>query len=77
MLKSFFSKEQSYLGIDIGMGSIKIVELKNNKGKPQLVTYGFIEQSADIIHDNSEEAKKYVASLILKPVKKPGCLLKK
>ncbi|PKL72460.1 hypothetical protein CVV26_01370 [Candidatus Kuenenbacteria bacterium HGW-Kuenenbacteria-1] len=72
MLKSFLSKEQNYLGVDIGMGSIKIVELKNNKGKPQLVTYGFVEQSADIIHDNSEEAKKYIASLILKTCKKAG-----
>jgi len=72
MVKSFFSKEQSYLGIDIGMGSIKIVELKNNKGKPKLITYGIAEQSVDIVHDNSEEAKKYIASLILKTCKKAG-----
>lgn len=72
MLKSFFLKNQSYLGIDIGMGSIKIVELKNNKGKPQLVTYGIAEQSVDIVHDNSEAALKYVAALILKTCKKAG-----
>jgi type IV pilus assembly protein PilM len=66
MFKSFSLKEQSYLGIDIGMGSIKIVEIKNEKGKPKLVTYGFIEHGVDIVHDNSEEAKKRVADLILK-----------
>lgn len=70
MLKSLLNKNQSYLGIDIGMGSIKIVEFKNEKGKPKLVTYGFIEQSVDIVHDNSEEAKKRVAELILKTCKK-------
>ncbi|MEK7166818.1 MAG: type IV pilus assembly protein PilM [Patescibacteria group bacterium] len=69
MLKSLF-KEQNYLGIDIGMGSIKIVELKNEKGKPKLVTYGFVDQSVDIVHDNSEKAKKYIADLILKTCKK-------
>ncbi|MFH1838217.1 MAG: type IV pilus assembly protein PilM [Candidatus Kuenenbacteria bacterium] len=70
MLKSLLFKEQSYLGIDIGMGSIKIVELKNEKGKPKLVTYGLVEQSVDIVHDNSEEAKKHIANLILKTCEK-------
>lgn len=41
------SKEQSYLGIDIGKGSIKIVELSNDKGRARLITYGFINQKAE------------------------------
>lgn len=41
-----FSKEQSYLGVDIGKGSIKIVELLNDRGRARLVTYGFVNQGA-------------------------------
>ncbi|NCN07613.1 pilus assembly protein PilM [Candidatus Falkowbacteria bacterium] len=39
-----FSSKSSYLGIDIGTSSIKIIELSNFKGRPRLVTYGFIEK---------------------------------
>lgn len=42
---SIFSSKTSYLGIDIGTSSIKIVELANFKGRPRLVTYGFIEKN--------------------------------
>ncbi|PJE58477.1 MAG: hypothetical protein COU81_00560 [Candidatus Portnoybacteria bacterium CG10_big_fil_rev_8_21_14_0_10_36_7] len=41
---SIFSSKSSYLGIDIGTSSIKVVELVNFKGRPRLVTYGFIER---------------------------------
>lgn len=39
-----FSSKSSFLGIDIGTASIKVVELANFKGRPRLVTYGFIEK---------------------------------
>ncbi|MDO8668694.1 MAG: pilus assembly protein PilM [Candidatus Buchananbacteria bacterium] len=39
-----FSSKSSYLGIDIGTSSIKVIELSNFKGRPRLVTYGFIEK---------------------------------
>jgi type IV pilus assembly protein PilM len=39
------TKGQSYLGVDIGGSSIKMVELTNNQGRAQLVTYGFLERS--------------------------------
>ncbi len=45
---SFFSKNESYLGVDIGAGGIKIVELKKNKGRPQLWTYGIADEALDI-----------------------------
>lgn len=41
---SIFSSKSSYLGIDIGTSSIKVIELSNFKGRPRLVTYGFIEK---------------------------------
>lgn len=36
-----FFKPKSYLGIDIGAGGIKLVELKKEKKRPVLVTYGY------------------------------------
>lgn len=41
---SIFSSQTSYLGIDIGTSSVKIVELANFKGRPRLITYGFVEK---------------------------------
>ncbi len=41
---SIFSPNISYLGIDIGTSSIKIVELKKEGGKAKLLTYGFSER---------------------------------
>ncbi len=43
-MKSFFSSN-SYLGIDIGSSSIKIVELKDEGGGAKLLTYGFTEST--------------------------------
>lgn len=45
---SLFHKEDSYLGVDIGSHGIKVVELKKNKGRPQLWTYGVLNQSLDV-----------------------------
>ncbi len=39
------STDTNYLGIDIGGSSIKLVELTNNNGRAQLVTYGYLERS--------------------------------
>jgi type IV pilus assembly protein PilM len=36
--------ESNYLGVDIGGSSIKLVELANNRGRAQLVTYGYMER---------------------------------
>lgn len=37
------SKKQSYLGVDLGSGGIKVVELLNEKGRSRLMTYGYSE----------------------------------
>ncbi len=44
---SIFSSKSSYVGVDIGSSSIKMVELANYKGRPRLVTYGFTEKKLD------------------------------
>lgn len=43
----FSSKNESYLGIDLGTSSIKICELANVGGRPRLVTYGFSEKNTE------------------------------
>lgn len=39
------SKDNTYLGVDIGGSSVKLVELASQKGRAQLLTYGFLERS--------------------------------
>jgi type IV pilus assembly protein PilM len=63
---SLFSKQtkQSFLGVDLGMSGIKVVELLNEKGRARLVTYAY----AEIPHPRSEhslleEPEKTVALL--------------
>ena len=41
----FFTPTQSYLGVDIGSTSIKLVELKKEGKAIRLLTYGFSEQN--------------------------------
>jgi len=42
-----FSTPQSYLGIDFDSNSIKVVELRNDGGRPRLVTYGYYDGDVD------------------------------
>ncbi len=37
-------KKSSYLGVDIGSHSVKVVELANEKGRAKLMTYGYSER---------------------------------
>lgn len=61
-----FSSHPSYLGVDIGTASIKVVELLNEGGRPRLLTYGFVEEPVDIIRDSSEATLNKVAVLLTK-----------
>lgn len=45
---SLFSKTEAYLGVDIGAHGIKLVELHKTKSRPQLWTYGILDQALDI-----------------------------
>jgi len=40
LFSSFFKKEQSVLGVDIGSSSIKVVQIKKRRGRAVLETYG-------------------------------------
>ncbi|MBU0598424.1 pilus assembly protein PilM [Patescibacteria group bacterium] len=52
------ASKQNYVGIDLGGSSLKIVELKSVGKRPQLVTYGFIEETYNIIKDENKQAVK-------------------
>jgi len=59
-----FSSNKNYLGIDFGTSSIKMVELELEKGRPKLVTYGYIEEAINIVKsDKPEDQEKTVASI--------------
>ncbi|MDO9509888.1 MAG: pilus assembly protein PilM, partial [Candidatus Magasanikbacteria bacterium] len=67
----FFSKPKSYLGVDLGSHGIKIVELKQEKNRPVLFTYGSSSErknihklfsvkektATDLVKDKTSESK--------------------
>ncbi len=61
-----FKKKQSYLGVDIGTTSIKVVELQKVGGKPQLINYGYSNEAVDFSEKNLQL-----------DIKKSGQVLKK
>ncbi|MEK7644428.1 MAG: pilus assembly protein PilM [Patescibacteria group bacterium] len=44
----FGRKFETYIGVDIGSHGMKLVELRKNKGRPQLWTYGMVNEDLDI-----------------------------
>jgi len=60
----FGNKQKNYLGIDIGGSSIKLVELKDVNGRPQLVTYGFVEFETNILKSNSPENREAIINAL-------------
>lgn len=58
-----FSKK-SYLGVDLGTSAIKMVELQNKGGRAVLITYGYVEQSTDIIRASSVEMENKIVAII-------------
>lgn len=78
-----FQKTESCLGVDIGAQGMKLVEIKKAKGRPQLWTYGILDQPLDI-HVHAAKTKvtasvdpavafraPYSPVQIPEPVKKP------
>ena len=43
-----FGKPQDYLGVDLGAGGVKMVELHGQKGRPVLFTYGLTSDQQNI-----------------------------
>lgn len=70
---SLFFPNESYLGVDIGSSSIKIVELKSQGGKIRLLTYGFSENLNDL--DQTDPGK--IAAIINKICAEAGVVSRK
>lgn len=59
-----FNPKQSFLGVDIGTSSVKVVQLGDDNGRPRLMTYGYTEGRTDIVKADSQAAQQAaVASL--------------
>jgi type IV pilus assembly protein PilM len=56
----------SFLGIDLGAGSVKLVELRNEQGRPRLVTYGSYQVPLGEVPDNDWSNRKEHAVKIIK-----------
>src|SRR3989339_1864732 len=65
---ALFKNKESYLGIDIGTASIKLVELAPWSGKPRLLTYGYVDIVTDIIHSKSVETEQKIVNSLKKLV---------
>lgn len=73
----FFAKKViSYLGVDIGNASVKIVELEKSGGRPYLKNYGFAERSRRVGIGRTEEVIQASASVITKVCAEAGFVSK-
>lgn len=61
---SLFASSNSYLGIDIGTSSIKMVELENFKGQAKLKTYGYADVATNILRGTVEKNNQAIADYI-------------
>jgi len=60
-------KKNSFLGVDVGSTSLKLVELTKEKGVPYLLTYGYAERSlGDVIKGDPKVVLARVAALLKK-----------
>lgn len=66
---SFF-KPNSFVGIDIGSSSVKMVEMRKQGSKLNLVTYGFTENNNGVIDDDWNKNLDYLAEVINEVVAK-------
>lgn len=57
-----FNPKQSYLGIDIGTSSLKLVQVGDDNGRPRLMTYGYSEQTNDIVKSESDASRRAVVA---------------
>ncbi len=61
-----FSSKTSYVGVDVGSASIKMVELAAEGRQARLVSYGYAEQPTDVIRTESKEVEQRIIGLIQK-----------
>ena len=59
-----FNPKQSYLGIDIGSSSIKVVQMGDDNGRPRLMTYGYLEQHIDVVKSDAPATQAQLTSAL-------------
>jgi len=65
------SSSQNYLGIDFDSNSVKVVELKNEGGRPRLITYGYVDKDVNkSLNGDSKDNQSETAELIKAVCKK-------
>lgn len=61
------TKSKTFLGVDLGASSIKVVELANEKGRARLMTYGYAEfplhESGETLFDQPKKAGEFLADV--------------
>lgn len=67
---------KSYLGVDIGQSGIKIVELKNEKGRARLVTYAYAALPTESFDRALGEDMDKTAAFVKKMLEKAKCTTK-
>jgi len=68
-----FKKQKSFLGVDIGSTSIKLVELTKKGNIPYLVTYGYGDRKlSDLAKNDSSEITHKTAAFLKEIYKKAG-----
>ncbi len=67
-----FNPKQSFLGIDIGTSSIKVVQMGDDNGRPRLMTYGYVEEKFDIVKSDATAGKEAVISALKSLIKHAG-----
>ncbi len=63
------SKTTSFLGVDIGAGGLKVVELMNEKGRAKLLTYGYSSHPTGDIGNSPLEDPKGTGMELAKLIK--------
>jgi len=72
----FKSKTKSFLGVDIGLSGIKIVELANDGGHARLVTYAYVDRPVENFDQLFNERIEETADIIKQMVTKSRCTTK-
>lgn len=65
-----FLKTDSFVGVDIGSSSVKIVELKKQGSNLKLSTYGFTENKNEVANNDFGKNVSYMAEVINEIVKR-------
>lgn len=65
-------KPTTFLGVDIGGSSIKVVELANEKGRARLMTYGYLELPPQTDGDGLFDQTKKTGELLARVCKEAG-----